>query len=474
MFRWRKKNEGFEWREYVRTTILVRRRQRQEKFDEAKQAALDGIKDAGRRGAAAGQAGAKSAGHAMSNGLAAIGRAPGHAWTFLKPRLASSLSSFQAWARKATRIVGSSATHGLASAAAATGRGLRRLGVWLAAVLREPLARLASGADILRRPEVHLGLLLAGSIAPLSFVAGLFSRGFTSETLATGAIAVVALVLAAIPKLVDRHGGAAAPFDLSSVFGDIRDRYDDLHTRFRPDLKGSVAVGVAAALFVGGVAYFARGETSPISSLLSSSEPATPLEGRAVAISGGSLRIGHTVVRLAGIEAPEIQQTCLKDSGKRWHCGTAARDALSRLVRRRSVTCDVPASTGAATVEGSCTVRGIDLASELVRQGHVFATVGLFSRYSGLEGEARAAKLGVWQGDADRPADYRAKLWDEASRSAPDGCPIKGNVTSSGRVYVLPWSRGYDRARVREARGERWFCSESEAQAAGWEPTNRS
>src|SRR5690606_14041239 len=110
----------------------------------------------------------------------------------------------------------------------------------------------------------------------------------------------------------------------------------------------------------------------------------------------------------------------------------------------------------------------------LVSNGHVFATVGLFSRYSGLEGDARAAKAGLWQGEAERPADYRAKRWDEASRDAPDGCPIKGNVTSHGRAYVLPWSRNYEKAKLRPARGERWFCTEAEAKAAGWKPTSRS
>ena len=44
MFGWRKRNQGFEWRQYVRTTILVRRQQRREKLDEVRQAA-----DVGRR-----------------------------------------------------------------------------------------------------------------------------------------------------------------------------------------------------------------------------------------------------------------------------------------------------------------------------------------------------------------------------------------------------------------------------------------
>ena len=67
-----------------------------------------------------------------------------------------------------------------------------------------------------------------------------------------------------------------------------------------------------------------------------------------------------------------------------------------------------------------------------------------------------------------RPADWRAKIWEDAKSRAPDGCPIKGQVAGSSRFYVLPWSAGYERARVQETRGERWFCSEQEAVAAGF------
>lgn len=47
MFGWRKKRDGFEWHDYVRTTILVRRAKRRQKVDDARAAAVDGLKDAG-------------------------------------------------------------------------------------------------------------------------------------------------------------------------------------------------------------------------------------------------------------------------------------------------------------------------------------------------------------------------------------------------------------------------------------------
>jgi hypothetical protein len=119
-------------------------------------------------------------------------------------------------------------------------------------------------------------------------------------------------------------------------------------------------------------------------------------------------------------------------------------------------------------------VHGGDLAAALVQQGHVFAADEASTRLKALEIEARTTRVGLWAGEAERPGAFRAKRWEEAKRSAPEGCPIKGQVSGRERTYVLPWSPAYDRVKIREARGERWFCSEDEARAAGWRATERS
>ena len=67
MFGWRKRNDGFEWRDYVRTTILVRRKKRRDRVGEAANAAVENLKAAGIRGAAAGAGGAKAVGRGAVN-----------------------------------------------------------------------------------------------------------------------------------------------------------------------------------------------------------------------------------------------------------------------------------------------------------------------------------------------------------------------------------------------------------------------
>lgn len=50
-----------------------------------------------------------------------------------------------------------------------------------------------------------------------------------------------------------------------------------------------------------------------------------------------------------------------------------------------------------------------------------------------------------------------------------DECNIKGNVNTRGeRIYHVPGQRYYDETVIAASHGERWFCSEKEAKAAGW------
>lgn len=50
------------------------------------------------------------------------------------------------------------------------------------------------------------------------------------------------------------------------------------------------------------------------------------------------------------------------------------------------------------------------------------------------------------------------------------GCNIKGNISyyTGERIYHVPGQEYYFVTRIDPLKGERWFCSEHEAQAAGW------
>jgi hypothetical protein len=54
-------------------------------------------------------------------------------------------------------------------------------------------------------------------------------------------------------------------------------------------------------------------------------------------------------------------------------------------------------------------------------------------------------------------------------------CNIKGNVSYNRgkRIFHVPGQKDYGRTVITKHRGERWFCSESEARAAGWRKARR-
>lgn len=56
-----------------------------------------------------------------------------------------------------------------------------------------------------------------------------------------------------------------------------------------------------------------------------------------------------------------------------------------------------------------------------------------------------------------------------AQAVAEEACNIKGNVNTRGeRIYHVPGDKYYNDTRISASHGERWFCSEEEARAAGW------
>lgn len=53
-------------------------------------------------------------------------------------------------------------------------------------------------------------------------------------------------------------------------------------------------------------------------------------------------------------------------------------------------------------------------------------------------------------------------------------CKIKGNISSSGeKIYHVPGGQYYNQTQINTSKGERWFCSTSEATAAGWRASKR-
>lgn len=228
-------------------------------------------------------------------------------------------------------------------------------------------------------------------------------------------------------------------------------------------------VPVASALALGLVIVFSD-TAAPAATGLAAGR----ITGPAKVIDGDTLDIDGIRIRLEGIDAPESGQRCKRRWLGTWNCGEAATKALIRLVAGGDISCESRGRDVYRRLLAVCHAGGEDINARLVRDGLAWAFVKYSQSYVGVETEARAARRGIFSADNQPAWDYRAQAWQGAEQKAPEGCAIKGNVSGKGRIYHMPWSPWYSRVSIDAERGERWFCSESEALAAGWRPVQGS
>jgi endonuclease YncB( thermonuclease family) len=133
------------------------------------------------------------------------------------------------------------------------------------------------------------------------------------------------------------------------------------------------------------------------------------------AIDGDSLRADGEEIRLLGIDAPELRQTCRDQRGKNWSCGRDARDQLRRILARGKVRCASAEKDRYGRSLARCSASGVlDIGDALVRDG--FALDFMQGGYGAAEGEARRARRGIWRGEFERPANYRERTRETAQR----------------------------------------------------------
>ncbi|MBL0770024.1 thermonuclease family protein [Sphingopyxis sp. DHUNG17] len=143
--------------------------------------------------------------------------------------------------------------------------------------------------------------------------------------------------------------------------------------------------------------------------LLLSAYPAEAqdVSGPARVVDGDSLDFGGIAVRIYGIDAPELAQGCER-SGQSWPCGREAAAKLAELVARGSVACEQRDYDDHGRVVSTCRVGSTDLGEAMVNAGLAVAFTQFSTQYVGAEARARDARVGLWAGSFQMPADYRA------------------------------------------------------------------
>lgn len=209
--------------------------------------------------------------------------------------------------------------------------------------------------------------------------------------------------------------------------------------------------------------------------LVATSVQAHTLTGPAEIVDGDSLSVSGTSVRLFGIDAPEGKQTCNR-SGTAWRCGEEAARQLRNLIGVNPIECRGRDIDTYGRTLAVCSVSGIEINRAMVEAGWATAFRKYSQDYVVEETRAPAAHRGIWTSEFQLPQDYRAAqtatrdaapaalIRRQALAPAPSGCTIKGNRNRKGQwIYHLPGMPYYANTRAEEM-----FCSEAQAQAAGY------
>ena len=217
----------------------------------------------------------------------------------------------------------------------------------------------------------------------------------------------------------------------------------------------------------------------------------------AIVRDGSTIQLGNVTYRLDGIDVPPVDQLCIDEHADVWTCGIEARDQLSKLIGGKQVRCDdlgvdptyKKRRIGAARSRATTT----SLSQLLIRSG--FAVLNVDASASGrfqptrpaprkiardFGKAASSAPQRVPRGKkdstllgsacrADRDREIREALFPE-DLAMPASCNIKGKyavrarVTGNLGIYHLQACRSYPGL----TNPDRWFCSEEDAQAAGF------
>jgi endonuclease YncB( thermonuclease family) len=216
----------------------------------------------------------------------------------------------------------------------------------------------------------------------------------------------------------------------------------------------------------------------------------------AIVRDGDTIQLGSVTYRLDGIDAPELDQICIDDHADPWTCGVDAREQLIKMIGGRSVHCDdlgVDKSHKNRHI-GVCGADGdaMSLNQQLVRLGFAVSFEPAAKvHFKEDAASAKEARAGLWKGclvapqefrigkkdgtllgascRADRNSEIRAALFPD-DLAMPPRCSIKGKFAARARVtgnigiYHLQGCPSYPAM----TKPDRWFCSEDDAQAAGF------
>tara|TARA_E500000331_G_scaffold55793_1_gene49692 strand:+ start:4692 stop:5156 length:465 start_codon:yes stop_codon:yes gene_type:complete len=123
-------------------------------------------------------------------------------------------------------------------------------------------------------------------------------------------------------------------------------------------------------------------------------------------VDGDTIVFKGEKIRFAGIDAPELKQTCMQDD-QEVKCGMTAKIMLVKKIGNFTPKCTSEGKDIYKRTLAECFVNGESLSKFLVRSGYAFAYKKYSTKFVKDEDFAKTNKLGMWAMTFKYPWNYR-------------------------------------------------------------------
>ena len=163
---------------------------------------------------------------------------------------------------------------------------------------------------------------------------------------------------------------------------------------------------------------------SGLAAILTLRRRAGSLTGPAKVIDGDTIVVAGELVRLHGLDAPELDQTFWW-RGERIACGMMAMAALEALTAGIELRCEaIERDRHGRLVAKVFSPERVDIGRRLVLAGWALAYRQYSTDYVDSEAEARKARRGIWKGTFAKPWEWRSIA--PRVRASPPSAPGRG------------------------------------------------
>ena len=131
--------------------------------------------------------------------------------------------------------------------------------------------------------------------------------------------------------------------------------------------------------------------------------------GKVNVTDGDTIKNGNIKIRLHGIDAPEIKQTCQTKTKKSYPCGYRSYIHLKSLIKNKTVYCQNKTKDRYGRFVSECFTKDLNLNSTMVKDGWAIAYRYFSEDYIPEEEIAKRSKKGIWQGTFIEPYVWRKK-----------------------------------------------------------------